>query len=200
MSERWIGECGSGKILSLYRSAKKSFAVTGMREAPQKMVRSQRVGVELDSVDRSILRSLVDDARLPNSVLAQRAGVAPSTCLMRIRRLRESGVIKGLHAEPMPEAMGFPLQAMISVQLQPHARADIGTFTRRFSALPGVMNVFFLGGAIDFLLHVAAPNPEQLRNFVVRHLSASRDVATTQTSLIFEHATNHAGLLDLDDD
>jgi DNA-binding Lrp family transcriptional regulator len=150
--------------------------------------------VELDVIDRQILRALAADARMPNNALAEAVGVAPSTCLMRVRRLQETGVIRGFRAEIAPEALGRPLQAIISVRLQAHARARIGSFTEQFAALPGVLNVFFLAGADDFQLHVASRSPDDLRDFVVRNLSASKDVAGTQTSLIFEHVAPGTGL------
>ncbi|WP_368732341.1 Lrp/AsnC family transcriptional regulator, partial [Psychrobacter sanguinis] len=68
-------------------------------------------GAELDDVDRQLLAMLAANARTPNSVLAQTAGIAPSTCLMRVRRLQETGVIRGFHAELSPEALGLPIQA-----------------------------------------------------------------------------------------
>lgn len=141
----------------------------------------------LDEIDREILRSLATDARLPNNTLASRVGVAPSTCLMRVRRLEDAGVIRGYRAELAPEGLGRPLQAIVAVRLQAHARAGIGSFAERFAGLPGVLNVFFLAGTNDFQIHVAAESPDDLREFVVSNLSASRDVAATETSLIFEH-------------
>jgi len=162
--------------------------VTTTRGRAAKPVRTRlRPGVTLDAVDDEILRILAADARTPNNVLAARVGVAPSTCLMRVRRLQDTGVIRGFHAELAPEALGRPLQAIVFVRLQTHARARIGSFARRFAALPGVLNVFFLAGVNDFQIHVAARSPDDLRDFVVKNLSASRDVASTETNLIFEH-------------
>lgn len=156
--------------------------------AGPKQVRPRvRADVRLDAVDHEILRMLAADARTPNNVLAAQAGVAPSTCLMRVRRLQDAGVIRGFHAELAPEALGRPLQAIVSVRLQVHARARIGSFAQRFAALPGVLNVFFLAGVNDFQIHLAARSPDDLRDFVVRNLSATSDVATTETNLIFEH-------------
>jgi DNA-binding Lrp family transcriptional regulator len=78
------------------------------------------------------------------------------------------------------------------VRLQAHARTRIGSFAERFAALPGVLNVFFLAGVDDFQIHLAAKSSDDLRDFVVKNLSASRDVATTETNLIFEHITGTA--------
>ena len=118
--------------------------------------------------------------------LADRVGIAPSTCLGRVRSLRERGVIRGYHADVDPAALGRPLQAMIAVRLQSHARGRIREFVSGVAGLPEVLNVFFLAGKDDFLLHVAAASTASLRDFV-ESLSSNADVSYTETSLIFEH-------------
>ena len=149
--------------------------------------RSERRGDSLDETDQVIVReTLPQDARLPNNTLAQRAGIAPSTCLGRVRSLRERGVIRGFHADIDPAAVGLPLQAMVAVRLQAGARGHLRSFVAGMARLPEVLNVFFLAGKDDFLLHVAAASSPGLRDFVER-LSANADVAYTETSLIFEH-------------
>lgn len=142
--------------------------------------------VLLDEVDRQILDALVEDARVPNNTLAARVGVAPSTCSLRVKRLVSAGVIRG-HADLAPAALGLPLQAMIAVRMSAGARADIGAVAPRLAALPGVLNVYFLSGGDDFLIQVAAASPDALRAFVTEHLSASREFASTETSLVFDH-------------
>jgi len=129
---------------------------------------------------------LAEDARIPNNALAERVGVAPSTCLGRVRTLRERGVIRGYHADIDPAALGRPLQAMISVRLASGARGHIAGFGARVARMPDVLNVYFLGGADDFYVHVSVASSEALREFVLA-ISAEPDVALTQTNLIFEH-------------
>ncbi len=143
--------------------------------------------VELDDIDRQIVTALHADARMPNSALAELVGIAASTCHGRVRRLQEVGVIRGFHADIDPAAIGLGLQAMISVSLQSGARARIRDFIAHMRRLPQVMDVYFLAGADDFILHVAARDTAHLRAFVVENLNADADVAGTQTSLIFEH-------------
>ena len=148
---------------------------------------SKDVRTILDDVDRRILTALHADARLPNSALADLVGVAPSTCHGRVRRLTDLGVIRGFYADIDPAAIGLTLQAMISVSLQANARGKIRNFIGQIRRKPQVMDVYFLAGADDFLLHVAARDTDDLRKFVVENLNADADVAGTQTSLIFEH-------------
>jgi DNA-binding Lrp family transcriptional regulator len=143
--------------------------------------------VDIDNVDRRILTALHADARISNSALADIVGIAPSTCHGRLRRLQELGVIRGFYTDVDPAAIGRPLQAMISVSLQSNARGRIRHFIAEIRKLPQVIDVYFLAGADDFILHVAARDTEDLRSFVVENLNADPDVAGTQTSLIFEH-------------
>lgn len=142
---------------------------------------------ELDDVDRRLLAILHADARISNSALADAVGIAPSTCHGRVRRLQELGVIRGFHADIDPAAIGLPLQAMVSVSLQSGARGKIRTFVQQIRRRPQVIDVYFLAGADDFIIHVAARDTDDLRSFVVDNLNADADVAGTQTSLIFEH-------------
>src|SRR5579862_7146897 len=158
-----------------------------LRPGPQpKSVRPAGAAASLDETDRVILHELMGDARLPNNTLAERAGIAPSTCLARVRALRERGVIRGYHAEVDPAALGRPLQAMVAVRLQAGSRGHLRQFVAGVMTRPEVLNVFFLAGKDDFLLHVAAASAEALRDFI-EALSGDADVAYTETSLIFEH-------------
>jgi DNA-binding Lrp family transcriptional regulator len=151
--------------------------------APSKDLRTQ----DLDHVDRRILTLLHADARMTNSALAEGLDIAPSTCHARVRRLLAAGVIRGFYADIDPAAVGLRLQAMISVSLQSQSRGKIRDFIQQIRRRPQVMDVYFLAGTDDFILHVAARDTEDLRSFVVENLNADADVAGTQTSLIFEH-------------
>jgi DNA-binding Lrp family transcriptional regulator len=142
---------------------------------------------DLDEVDRRILSLLHGDARITNNALAEAVGIAPSTCHGRVRRLVDLGVIRGFYTDIDPVAVGSPLQAMVSVTLQSSARGKIRSFIQQIRRRRQVMDVYFLAGADDFILHVAARDTEDLRSFVVENLNADTDVAGTQTSLIFEH-------------
>jgi DNA-binding Lrp family transcriptional regulator len=141
----------------------------------------------LDATDRAILEHLERHGRMPNNALAEAVGIAPSTCLGRMRSLVETDVILGFHADIAPWAMGRDIQAVIAVRLQHHARGAIGSFAEGLISLPEVRNVFFVAGSYDFLVHVACPNTDALREFVAETLSTNPEVAGTETNLVFEH-------------
>jgi DNA-binding Lrp family transcriptional regulator len=136
----------------------------------------------LDDVDLALIRLLRDDARM-----AEEAGIAPSTSLTRVRSLIERGVVRGFHADLDPRALGLGLEALISVNIRVGARKAIAQFSDEMRRLPEVVQVFFLGGSEDFMLHVATRDTDHARQFVVDNLSAHPSVASTRTSLVFEH-------------
>lgn len=151
------------------------------------MAKILREDPELDDTDRAILLAVQRDGRIPNARLAEAVGVAPSTAHTRLRSLVERGVIGAFVADIEPQALGLGLQALISVGIRAGARGEMSGFLDRVSALPEVVQAFFLGGSEDFIVHVAVRDSEAVRDFVVEHLSADPAVSFTRTSLIFDH-------------
>ena len=141
----------------------------------------------IDETDRRILKVLAVEARIPNKALAERIGIAPSTCLGRVRSLVERRVIRGFYADIDPETVGYALQAIIAVRLKPDARNVIHTFAKRLAGMVEVRNVFFIAGGQDFFVHVVVEDTAHLRRFVVVNLSGSPEVGSTETNFIFEH-------------
>lgn len=148
--------------------------------------------VALDEVDQRLLDMLSSNSRQTNQSLSEALRLAPSTCLSRLKALKESGVIKRFTIEVDPEAMGLPLQALVSVRLRPGARHLMNAFGKELGDLPEIKQFFVLGGADDFLIHITARNTEHIRQFVLEHLSSNPAVAGTQTNLVFEHGRGKA--------
>ena len=143
--------------------------------------------LEIDDVDRLIIDSLVSNARITNAELAAKAGIAQSTCIQRVRNLVNAGVIEGFHAQVNQSALGLGMQVLISVTLRAGARAQLNQFMETLKTVPGVTQLFFLGGSEDFIIHLAAKDSNAVRDFVLDNLSANPAVANTRTNMIFEH-------------
>ncbi len=141
----------------------------------------------IDRIDRALLRALYRNARASGSALAREAQVAESTVALRLRRLRDDGYLRGFHADINVEALGMTVQAIISVKLVRHARAEVDAFRREAPTWPGVLSFFHTGGADDYMLHIAAASATDLRDFVITHLADHPAVAHTETNLVFEH-------------
>jgi DNA-binding Lrp family transcriptional regulator len=140
----------------------------------------------LDGTDLAILSELLADGRLTNAMLAARVGVAESTCIHRVRRLRQTGVIAGFHAQLDLTMLGYPLQAVIKVRLGSHNREHVHSFHQTLRSIPGVITAFHVAGEDDYLLHVAVVSPEALRDLVLEHVTVHPAVRHTETHLVFE--------------
>ncbi|WP_308468744.1 Lrp/AsnC family transcriptional regulator [Rathayibacter soli] len=143
---------------------------------------------QLDRIDRALIRALSQNARASGSVLATSIGVAESTVSMRLRRLQERGFLRGYRLDIDLAALGASLQALIAVRLVKHSRDQVIAFRDAAPSWPGVLSMFHTGGADDYLLHVAAHNASELRDFVLDYLTGHPAVAHTETTLIFDHA------------
>lgn len=139
----------------------------------------------LDAVDMRLVALLERDGRASNAALARAAGVAESTCLTRVRALRERGIVRGIYADVDPGAVGRPVEAMVALRFGGHAREHIEQFTREVPGLAGVRNVHHVSGATDFFVHVACRSAHDLRDFVLDHLTSRPGVLHAETSLIF---------------
>ena len=142
--------------------------------------------IKIDEIDEILLWELTTDGRMSNNELSRKAGIAPSTCHARIKRLESLGIIRSINAFINYEALGFPIQAIVFVRLQANARDQVKSYASRVIRFPQVLNVFFMGGPDDFLIHVACTSSSQLRDFVASKLSAG-PVAGTTTSILFDH-------------
>ncbi|GAA4942571.1 Lrp/AsnC family transcriptional regulator [Streptomonospora halophila] len=143
--------------------------------------------MELDELDRAILREVQKDARRTNRDLAAAVGVAPSTSLERMRSLRERGVLRGYRAEVDLEAIGRGVQAMIAVRIRPPSRRNIESFREWAARLPETVGLFVTSGSKDFLIHVAVADTDGLYAFVIDRLTERPEVADVETSVVYEH-------------
>jgi DNA-binding Lrp family transcriptional regulator len=143
--------------------------------------------IALDRIDRRILAVLAENARITNQDLAARIGLSPSSCLERVRALRQAGVIRGVHADLRPEALGVGMQALVAVRLRQHTRELVDGFQRYAAGLPEVLQIYHVTGEEDFLVHVGCRDAHQLREFTLDAFTGRPEVAQIHTSLIFEH-------------
>jgi DNA-binding Lrp family transcriptional regulator len=145
----------------------------------------------LDRTDFSIIAALRKNARLPNNKLAQKVGIAPSTCLERVRRLVATGALKGFYAEVDPDSVGIGLQAMITVQLRRHSRDLVESFRSHATTLNEVLAVYHVAGSNDFLIHAAVRDADHLRDLAMDAFTTRPEVSRIETNLIFEYCRTH---------
>jgi DNA-binding Lrp family transcriptional regulator len=139
----------------------------------------------LDRTDFAILEELQNNARLSNKELAGKLGLAPSSCLVRVRKLLQAKVLHGFHAKVDLDALGIGLQALIAVRLIRHSRATFKSLEAHIHDMPEVRTVYHLSGVNDLLVHVAVRDIAHLRDLIVDRLAVRPEVANCETSVIF---------------
>lgn len=146
--------------------------------------------MRLDRIDFGILEALQKNARLSNKELAAHVGLAASSCLERVRRLRGAGFFNGFHAHIDPRKVGVGLQAMVAIRLSKHTRANALSFRDYARSHPEVMQIFHVAGSNDFLLHLVVRDAEHLRVLALDAFTNRPEVSYIETSIVFEHVRN----------
>lgn len=139
----------------------------------------------LDAVDRRIVAALGRDARLSVRQLAEQVHVSRSAAHARLTRLIEEGVITGFHAAVDREKLGLALTALVIVKVD----TDWSSVSDALAALPFVERVQALGGDVDILLTVNAPDHEALSETILRRIHTTPGVASTRSYIVLAEKT-----------
>ena len=141
--------------------------------------------MNLDEIDRALLRILQTDARISNADLARQVNLSPPAVHARMRRLQEQGVIRGYVAVLDREALGYEMLCLISIRMERHQRPDIERVRAAVGQMPEVLECHHLTGEFDYQLKVVVHNRKELERFVVDRLTTIPGIAHIRTSLVF---------------
>jgi Lrp/AsnC family transcriptional regulator, leucine-responsive regulatory protein len=135
----------------------------------------------MDQVDRDILAVLEKHGRISNADLAAQVGLSPSPCLRRVRRLEETGVIRGYRALVDPAAIGRGLRVFVGVRLLRHAHADVAAFERAVVQLPEIVHSHHITGNYDYFLQVEVADLPAYEDFHANRLANLPGVAAVNS-------------------
>lgn len=140
---------------------------------------------KVDAIDIEIMRLLMRNARQSNRSIAVAARVSESNSYGRIRRLVDTGVIRGFHADVDFDYLGYTLRAVILVKVRASKRALVLDEARQIAQLDGVLEVLLVAGTYDLMVQVVARDSRALRDLVIT-LGARKSVAATETNAVME--------------
>jgi Lrp/AsnC family leucine-responsive transcriptional regulator len=140
------------------------------------------MSVQLDLIDVQLLEELQRDADRPNVELARLVNLSPAATLHRVRRLKESGIVRDVVARLDPGAAGFSLQVYVSVSLQRHDEASHRRFADAVRAMPEVISADWVTGETDVVLVIVARQVAELQRVLVR--LSTRGGASRVTTLL----------------
>jgi DNA-binding Lrp family transcriptional regulator len=116
--------------------------------------------ISIDATDMALLDQLQSDASLSNQDLATRVHVSPPTCLRRVKRLREAGLIERqvaiLSTDRLAPLLGHGLQAVVEVTLDRQGAQEQEAFEARVIRDYAVQQCYRVSPGPDFILVVHA--------------------------------------------
>ena len=139
--------------------------------------------MKLDRTDRRILQAMQGNARISNLELAETVGLSPTPCSRRVKRLEESGIIRGhvtLLNQPM---LGLKLTAYIGISMDRHTPDRFDAFEAEVGNYPEVMECSVVTGqSSDYLLKAVVPDMEYYERFLLGKLTRIPGVTGVHSS------------------
>jgi DNA-binding Lrp family transcriptional regulator len=139
--------------------------------------------VQLDDVDRRLIKELVRDGRVSMMALAQRAHVSRTHVYARLERLENAGVIEGFTARINMEKAGFATSAVIALTI---AQDSWRGLSEQLKTLRYVERFTLVGGDFDVLVVVRTPDNHTLRNVVLDRIHSLAGIRSSRTWLVFD--------------
>jgi DNA-binding Lrp family transcriptional regulator len=141
------------------------------------------VPVQLDETDKRLLEHLQENCALTNDALARKVHISPATCLRRVKRLIDSGVIERQVALVSTDALGRGLTAVLEVTLDRQSAESLAAFETHVAAEINVQQCYRVAGGPDFVLVVYAADMDAYHAFVHRALTAAANVRNVRAFL-----------------
>lgn len=123
-------------------------------------------GPKLDAIDLKILDAIQRDGRITKLALAERVGLSPTPCWMRLRRLEAAGIIAGYHARIAMRSVAPVASVLMEVTLGNHRQADFDRFERAIRDMPEIVACWSVGGGVDYILKVLARDIDAYQRLV----------------------------------
>lgn len=140
--------------------------------------------IELDTTDRLILRELVRDATQSASAIGRKLDMSQPATWRRIRRLYDTGVIRGQRLDLDQERLGFGVTVFLGVKLATKGRVSLEDFERAVSAIPEVQTVEHILGLYDYRLRVVARDISDFERVLRRRIMMLPGVGDVEANVL----------------
>lgn len=170
--------------------------MTCLRKILAQWAETMPIKADLDAIDWKILRELQRDGRMTNVELSRRVGISAPPCLRRVKRLEETGIIRGYRALLNAPALGMDVVAFCLIGLHHQADAELKAFAERTRSWPIVRDAWMVSGESDFLLHCVTSDLATFQSFVIEELTSTPNVDTVRTALTIRQVKD-AGLVEI---
>lgn len=140
--------------------------------------------VHLDDYDKKIVELLQQDSSISNIDLSKKIGLAPSSCLLRVKNLKEQKILKQFTVVVDEKRLGFQITCFAKVYIHPLNRENCQAFIEEANRIPEIVECYTITGDASFLLKIVAKDFEYYRNFVFDKLLKAPFVSNIDTSIV----------------
>jgi len=138
--------------------------------------------MELDDIDRRLLRALQRKGRMSNGQLSEAANLSPSACHRRVQRLEQEGVIRDYVALLDARKLGVTTTVIVEITLQGQTDDIMDGFEKAVTRIPDVLECHLMAGSADYILKVVAEDTDDFARIHRQHLSRLPGVVRMQSS------------------
>ncbi|MCB6178706.1 Lrp/AsnC family transcriptional regulator [Rhodobacter sp. Har01] len=140
--------------------------------------------IDLDDIDRGLLRALAQDGTLSAGELGRRLGLSQPAAWRRVRRLEEAGILAGRRLEVDREKLGFGVTVFLGVKLATKGRVSLEDFERAATAIPEVQVVQHVLGLFDYRLRVVARDLVDFERVLRRRIMTLPGVGNVEANVL----------------
>lgn len=149
--------------------------------------------VNLDRINRNILTTLQDNARISNIDLADKVALSPSACLQRTRALEEAGyILKYVMAADL-EKICVHIMAYLEITLERHRMEDHDRFEKAVRLLPEFVDCLRISGSTDYIAFVVCSTIASLNTLCDELLTRDLSIARIQSKIVLDKPKWFAG-------
>ena len=135
--------------------------------------------VEIDGIDKEILRFLMEDARMPILQIANKIGISGAAIHQRLRKLEQSGVISGSKFTVNNKILGYNTMAFVGIYLDKAARNPEAV--RDLKKIPEVIECHYTTGNWSILIKIICRDNEHLMQLLNKKIQVIEGVSRTET-------------------
>jgi len=150
--------------------------------------------VKLDTIDKAILETLQNNARITNAELADKVGLSPSASSRRLDNLENSGTIESYQAVISNRALGHTITAIVHITLDGQSEKHLTEFEEAIIRCPHVVACFLMSGECDYIVRVTARDMEHFEHIHKNWLSTLPGVSRIQSSFSMRTVVNRANI------
>ncbi|AML49910.1 MULTISPECIES: Lrp/AsnC family transcriptional regulator [Falsihalocynthiibacter] len=140
--------------------------------------------IDLDEIDRSLLRALAKDASQSAGALGKRFGLSQPATWRRIKRLEDAKIIVGRRLVLNREALGFGVTVFLGVKLATKGRVSLEDFERAVTAIPEVQAVHHVLGMYDYRLRVVARDLADFERVLRRRVMTLPGIGNVEANVL----------------